>query len=109
MTTNIQPVKTFSGSQILDFSQREISRISGVAQGALKKPYTVFVRAAVSPEGYIGLYWRDGIARRLYPFCFRIVRLKVIISASKITADLIKWTRGYVFVRTDQGRLVAAT
>ena len=58
MSTNMRPViiENIVWFSCLGLSEEEMSGITGVSQGAIEKFCAVFVRAAVLPRAYKGIY-----------------------------------------------------
>ena len=74
-------------------SQREMSRTAGgMSQGAILKSYTVFVRAAFSPRGYMGIYWRWSHQTRPCPFPYHEAEEISLSIQDQGGDDQMNWT-----------------
>ena len=89
--------------QILFKRQREMSRITGVSQGAILKALR---RVCESSSITWASIENDYFIRRPYHFMF--YEAKRLLSASSIRGELVRRTGRLVFVPTVQGGLVAA-
>ena len=83
------------------FRERDI-----VSKGAIQKSYAVFVRAAVLPRGYMGIYWRHSHQKNIVSF-FASWGGRVFSQLSRIRTGLIRRTGCPVVACMVQWRLVA--
>ena len=93
-------------SLVLGFHRGSCRELLECHRVPFKKSYAVFVRAAVLPRGYVGIYWRQSHQKKAM-FLYASRGERVFFQLSRIRVGLIWRTGRPVVVRMIQGRLVA--